>query len=61
MIDKVFWQAVADKWSKDDDGISIPEISIKGIDAIDPDANDMGEEFEDEINDILADLGLDDI
>lgn len=60
MIDKKFWQTIADNWSKEDDGISIPEIQSEGIELIDPEAVSVDSAMDDEIDDILADLGLDD-
>jgi len=60
MIDKKFWQTIADNWSKEDDGISIPEIQSGGIELIDPEAVSVDSAMDDEIDDILADLGLDD-
>ena len=60
MIDKKFWQTIADNWSKEDDGISIPEIQSGGIELIDPEAVLVDSAMDDETDDILADLGLDD-
>ena len=60
MIDKKFWQTIADNWSKEDDGISIPEIQSGGIELINPEAASVDSAMDDEIDDILADLGLDD-
>ena len=54
MIDKKFWMMVAEKWSKEDDGgplVPPPEVIPIEIND-DPITNA-------EINDILADLGLD--
>lgn len=54
MIDKRFWIIVAEKWSKEEDGISpIPPLVL---DPIELDDNPITNE---EIDDILADLGLD--
>ena len=60
MIDKKFWQTIADNWSKEDDGIAIPEIQKGGIELIDPSVATMDAKVDEEIDDILADLGLDD-
>ena len=60
MIDKYFWQTIADNWSKNDDGISIPEIKSSGIELIDPSVASINVKLSEEIDDILADLGLDD-
>jgi hypothetical protein len=60
MIDKKFWQTIADNWSKEDDGISIPEIQSGGIELIDPEAVLVDSAMDDETYDILADLGIDD-
>lgn len=60
MIDKKFWQIIADNWSKEDDGISIPEIQSGGIELIVPETVSVDSAMDDEIDDILADLGLDD-
>lgn len=57
MIDKKFWERIAENWSKDDDGIVVPPIEppiITEIDFNDDISND-------EINDILDELGLGDI
>lgn len=57
MIDKRFWERIAENWSKDDDGIVVPPIEppiITEIDFNDDISND-------EINDILDELGLGDI
>ena len=60
MIDKDFWKRIAENWSKEDDGIvvpdigEVPEIAAEDLILFDDMSND-------EINDILADLGLDDI
>ena len=59
MIDKEFWQKIADNWRKDNDGIDIPDIDTDGIDTIDPSVLSFDEELDDETEDILADLGLD--
>ena len=61
MINKNFWAKIAGKWVMKDDGIVIP---LDGLDPpvfIDEDllGIDIGD-IDDEINDILADLGLDD-
>ncbi len=60
MIDKKFWQTIADNWSKEDDGIAIPEIQKGGIELIDPSVATMDAKVDEEVDDILADLGLDD-
>ena len=60
MSDKKFWQTIADNWSKEDDGIKIPEIKGEGIELIDPTVAAMDAKVDEEIDDILADLGLDD-
>ena len=60
MIDKKFWQIIADNWSKEDDGISIPEIQSGGIELIVPETVSVDSAMDDEIDDSLADLGLDD-
>lgn len=65
MIDKNFWKRIAENWSKDDDGIVVPDDKkqeaekAKGIK--DEDLVLFDDISNDEINDILADLGLDDI
>ena len=48
------------EWKKKDDGIVIPEIDSKGVSEIDPDA-DSDSSIDKEIDDILSDLGLDDL
>ena len=59
MINKLFWAKIAENWVRSDDGIEIPDIEPIG-EIIDPDLVDEAAEIDDEINDILADLGLDD-
>lgn len=65
MIDRNLWKRIAENWSKEDDGIVIPddkkkeEDKAKGIK--DEDFGFFDDISNDEINDILADLGLDDI
>lgn len=63
MIDNNFWKRVADKWVQNDDGIEIPDIGDPII--IDDDSDDDMIPFDDgitddEINDILDELGLSD-
>lgn len=64
MIDKNFWKRIAENWSMEDDGIEVPDDKIqeaekaKGIK--DEDLILFDDITNDEINDILADLGLDD-
>lgn len=60
MIDKDFWKRIAENWSKEDDGIVVPDIGeVPKI--ADEDLILFDDMSNDEINDILADLGLDDI
>lgn len=61
MIDKKFWQWVAENWRKDDDGISIPEILSEGIELIDPSTAFLDTSEDEEIDDILSDMGFDDL
>ena len=61
MIDKVFWLRIAKEWKKQDDGIQIPEVKTGNASGIVPTAGSMEDIMDDEINDILADLGLDEI
>lgn len=59
MINKDFWKKIADNWRTDTDGITIPEIEGGRIELINP--SDAFSDFdEDEIDDILADLDIDD-
>lgn len=63
MIDNNFWKRVADKWAQSDDGVEIPDIGDPII--IDDDSDDDMIPFDegitdDEINDILDELGLSD-
>ena len=60
MIDKKFWEMVSDSWKKKDDGIAIPNIPGSGVELIDPTVAKASAEIDGEIDDILADLGLDD-
>lgn len=57
MIDKKFWQSVANNWRKKDDGIITPPIDPGP--PIDPDEVPFDEMTDDEIDDILSDLDLD--
>lgn len=57
MIDKNFWQKVSENWIKNDDGVSVPE-STGPIGPIVPLVD--APVSDDEIDDILSDLGLDD-
>lgn len=65
MIDNKFWINIAANWSLEDDGIEIPDDfekeaeKAKGIKAEDLELYEGISN--DEIDDILADLGLDDI
>jgi hypothetical protein len=65
MIDKNIWKRIAENWSKDDDGIAVPDDKKKEADKAkgieDEDLVLFDDISNDEINDILADLGLDDI
>lgn len=65
MINLKFWQKIAENWSKDDDGIVVPddkkEEEQKAKDIKDEDLVMFDDISNDEINDILSDLGLDDI
>ena len=65
MIRKSFWQEIADNWSKEDDGIIIPEDSAdegrKAQEIREEDIGMFNNISNDEIDDILSDLGLDDI
>ena len=61
MIDKKFWGNVAEEWKKDSDGIEIPDIDSSGISDIDPDTIPINGASDSEIDDILAELGLDEI
>lgn len=66
MIDNNFWKRVADKWAQSDDGIEIPDIGeLPIIDELDDDLDGDMIPFDegitdDEINDILDELGLSD-
>lgn len=62
MINLQFWKKIAENWSKDDDGIEIPEVDGQAAKEIkDEDLILFDDISNDEINDILSDLGLDDI
>ena len=62
MIDKAYWGKIAEEWKKETDGIgTLPPIDTGGADKIEPDPDPTGSISGDEIDDILADLGLDDI
>ena len=61
MIDKAFWEKVADEWKKSDDGIVIPDIDTSGAEGIEDEGILFDQISDAEIDDILSDLGLDDI
>lgn len=65
MIDLKFWQKIAENWSKDDDGIVVPDDrkkeEQKAKEIKDEDLVMFDDISNDEINDILSDLELDDI
>lgn len=65
MIDKNLWKRIAGNWSKNDDGIVIPDDKEKEAEKVkgikDEDLVLFDDISNDEINDILADLGLDDV
>lgn len=61
MIDKAYWSKIASQWKKQDDGIALPPIDTGGAGDIDPDEDSFGDVSDNEIDDILADLDLDDI
>lgn len=59
MIDKKFWKLIADNWSRDSDGIIVPDIGE--VPDISPEDLVLFDNISnEEIDDILADLGLDD-
>lgn len=64
MINKQFWMLVAENWCRVDDGIIVPDDSAaeaKKASNISEDDLKLFDSMDDnEINDILADLGLDD-
>ena len=61
MIDKAYWEKIAAEWKKQDDGIDVPEITSGGAENINPDDVPFDQILDSEIDDILSDLGLDDI
>lgn len=61
MIDKAYWSRIAEEWKKKDDGIVIPKLDTGGVSDIDPDSVSFDGISDDEIDDILSDLGLDDL
>ncbi len=60
MIDKEFWKKVAERWTTEDDGINIPIIDGSLIELINPEDANKDSGMDDEIMDILSDLGIDD-
>ena len=60
MIDTSFWKKVSENWIKDDDGIAVPEPTGSDVSGLDPSIFADNPEIDNEIDDILADLGLDD-
>ena len=61
MIDKAYWNKIAEEWKKKDDGITVPKPDTGGASAIDPEEVPFDSISDSEIDDILADLGLDDL
>lgn len=61
MIDRAYWEKIASYWKKKNDGIVIPEIDTQGAASINTDEDTFGDILNEEIDDILSDLGLDDI
>lgn len=59
MINKGFWTKVAEKWRMDNDGINIPKVEADVSLITDEDLIPFDSITDDEIDDILADLGLD--
>lgn len=59
MIDKTYWIRIASEWKKRDDGIAIPNLDTGNAAGIDPDEIPFDCISDDDISDILADLGLD--
>lgn len=59
MINKGFWTKVAEKWRMDNDGIHIPKVEADVSLITDEDLIPFDSITDDEIDDILADLGLD--
>jgi len=57
MINKDFWINIAEHWRIKDD-VEIPEVTIMKVN---PDDLDDDGPSDDEMDDILADLGFDDI
>lgn len=64
MIKKDFWLKIAENWALDTDGIEIPDDfdkeMQKAMDITGDDLMFLDDVSNDEIDDILADLGLDD-
>ena len=59
MINNVFWTKVAKKWRMDNDGITIPKINVNVSLIKDEDLIPFDSITDEEIDEILADLGLD--
>lgn len=61
MIDKSFWNTIAENWKTKDDGITVPKIAQgAGAETItEEDLIPFDSVSDEEIDDILADLGLD--
>lgn len=64
MIDKQFWIKIAQNWATEDDGIAIPDDKAKEAEKAkglaDEELQIFDELSNDEMNDILAELGFDD-
>lgn len=61
MIDKAYWEKIADQWKKQDEGIDIPTIDTGGAGAIDPTIDSFGDVLDETIDDILSDIDFDEI
>ena len=65
MISKIFWKKIAEHWAVEDDGIIVPDDEDKerkkAKDITEEDLLLFADIDNDEIDDILADLGLDDL
>ena len=58
MIDKTFWEKVAEDWKKVDDGIKIPVIDTGGAGEIKPEEDPFGDLSGLEIDNILDDFDI---
>ena len=58
MINRAFWESVAEEWKKADDGIKIPELDTGGAGDIIIEEDPFSDISDLDMNDILADFDI---